>query len=79
MAETCGFPLEVLEDARALRKVTRESFPLLFSSPLDSLEGSAASSQSSAIANEENSLRSLANLLQHLLLLKDSTTGERYC
>ena len=33
MAEACGFPREVLDESRALRKIVRESFPLMFCAP----------------------------------------------
>jgi hypothetical protein len=62
MAETCGFPAEVIEDARALRKVVRDAYPLLMQTSPET----------------ENSSNSLNNLLQHLLLLKDSTMDKRF-
>lgn len=72
MAEECGFPATVLADARCLRKVVRDSYPLLFSGA-DELITSFGTEN-----NQESSIRALSNLLQHLLLLKDSTADERY-
>jgi len=57
MAEQCGFPSAVLLDARELRAVIRDKFPVLIGEN----------------SSEEHSLGSLTTLLQHLSLLKTST------
>lgn len=54
MAEQSGFPPAVLDDARALRSVVRDKFPVLLQQP-----GTA-----------DRSLSATSTLLQHLLLLK---------
>lgn len=71
MADACGFPKEVLDDARALRKVVRESYPLMFK-PVGTDDN-----DTSAVGNEDSSQRAITNILQHLLLLKDSDAEDR--
>ena len=62
MAEQCGFPSAVLLDARELRTVIRDKFPVL-------IGGGGVETSS----EEEQSLGSLTTLLQHLSLLKTHT------
>jgi hypothetical protein len=64
MAEQCGFPTATLEDAKALRSVVREKFPVL------------AQQQNITEAVDCN-VNAINNLLQHLLLLKNSTLDTR--
>jgi hypothetical protein len=61
MAEVCAFPIEVIQDARQLRKVVRDNFPLLL--PYKNPE-------------IDTSVNAVTNLLQHLLLLKNSTLDD---
>jgi DNA mismatch repair ATPase MutS len=63
MAEQCGFPSAVLLDARELRTVIRDKFPVLI--------GGGGGGEISS--EEEQSLGSLTTLLQHLSLLKTRT------
>lgn len=62
MAEQYGFPQAVMDDARALRNVVREKFPVLLQQ-----QHSGA----------ERSLAAINTLLQHLLLLRNSTLEPR--
>lgn len=64
MAEQCGFPSAVLLDARELRTVIRDKFPVL-------IGGGGGGGETSS--DEEQSLGSLTTLLQHLSLLKTRT------
>lgn len=66
MAEQCGFPSAVLLDARELRTVIRDKFPVL-------IGGGGGGGAESSSEQEEQSLGSLTTLLQHLSLLKTST------
>jgi DNA mismatch repair protein MSH4 len=61
MAEQSGFPEDVLDDARTLRNVVKEKFPVLI--------------QHSGHADK--SLAALSTILQHLQLLKSSTLDSR--
>ena len=70
MAEQCGFPSAVLLDARELRTVIRDKFPVLIGGGGGGGGGRGAESSSE---QEEQSLGSLTTLLQHLSLLKTST------
>ena len=69
MAEQCGFPSAVLLDARELRTVIRDKFPVLIGGGGGGRGGGTESSSE----QEEQSLGSLTTLLQHLSLLKTST------
>lgn len=63
MAEQCGFPSAVLLDARELRTVIRDKFPVL-------IGGGGGGGAVETSSEEEQSLGSLTTLLQHLSLLK---------
>jgi DNA mismatch repair protein MSH4 len=62
MAEQCGFPREVLQDARTLRAVVRDKFPVL----MQEQHGTA-----------QRSLAAIHTLLQHLLVLRHTNLEPR--
>ncbi len=62
MAEQSGFPRSVLQDARQLRSVVRDQFPVLVSN--------GGGSSGTSAAGISNSVAAMTSLLQHLLLLK---------
>jgi len=76
MAEQSGFPRSVLQDARQLRSVVRDQFPVLVSNGGGGNSNggsSAAGSNSSGAVNgagNNSSVAAVTSLLQHLLLLK---------
>lgn len=58
MAEQCGFPTEVMNDAREIRTIVRDSFPVL---------------SQDCTADDSKGLCAMSALLQHLMLLKNSS------
>lgn len=69
MAEQSGFPRSVLQDARQLRSVVRDQFPVLVRGGGEggSNDGGAANA---AGTSNSSSMTAVTSLLQHLLLLK---------
>lgn len=63
MAEQSGFPRAVMDEARVLRSVVRENFPVLVQQQQD--------------GDSQRSLAAAHTLLQHLLLLRNSTLEPR--
>ena len=57
MAEQSGFPREVIEDAKALRTIVREKFPVLVQEN---------------VTTSRSNISVVTTLLQHILLLKNS-------
>jgi len=75
MAEQSGFPRSVLQDARQLRSVVRDQFPVLVSNGggISGISGARDGGSSSGAANgacNNSSVAAVTSLLQHLLLLK---------
>ena len=75
MAEQSGFPRSVLQDARQLRSVVRDQFPVLVRG--GGGEGGSNGGSGGADAagtNNNSSVAAVTSLLQHLLLLKTTMT-----
>ena len=64
MAEQCGYPADIVADAREIRRAVRDAYPIL------------SAHQSPAEAQDNQPLVALNGLLKHLLLLQDSTLDE---
>lgn len=63
MAQQCGFPTEMIEDAKSIQATVKEVHPTL-------------SNQGSSTDGEDQCAVALYTLLQHLQLLKDSTLDD---
>ena len=68
MAEQSGFPRSVLQDARQLRSVVRDQFPVLVRGGGGESGGSGGAD--AAGTDNNSSMAVVTSLLQHLLLLK---------
>lgn len=69
MAELCGFPSAVIEDAREVRRTVQEKFPILIGATLETREKQHQQERQT----QQHFVRMTNQLLQHLQLLKNST------
>ena len=74
MAEQSGFPRSVLQDARQLRSVVRDQFPVLVRGGGGEGGSNGGRAANAADTNNNSSMAAVTSLLQHLLLLKTTMT-----